>query len=123
MLPSLRVFVLVIRQRQHAHRQHARHAVSLRQQMALQAVGIAANELRLRLRALRYRIEVNALCAIERRRLDRFRAFRPGNGDGVVEVDRARRGFADVGALQAVLGEDQRLRRDWNVERFQTDAR
>ncbi len=117
--PSLCVIILVIRQRQHAHRQHARHAVCLRQQVALQAVGIAANELRLRLARLRDRIEVNALCRIERRRLDRFSALRPGNRDRVVEVNRARRRFADVGTLQAVLGEDERLRRGWNVERLQ----
>ena len=88
--PSLRVVVLVIRKRQHAHRQHARHAVGLRQQVALQAVGVAANELRLRPARLRYRVEVNALCGVQRRRFDRVCALRPRNGHRVVEINRSR---------------------------------
>ena len=118
-LPPLRVVVLVVRQRQHAHRQHARHAVGLRQQVALQAVGIAADELRLRAARLRYRVEVNALGRVERRRLDRVCALRPRNSNRVVEIHRARGGLADVRALQAVLGEHQRLGRGRNVERLQ----
>ena len=117
--PTLRVVVLIIRKRQHAHRQHARHAVGLRQQMALQAVGVAANELRLRPARLRYRVEVNALCGVQCRRLDRFCALRPGDGHRVVEINRPRCRLTDVRALQAVLRKHQRLGRGRDVERLQ----
>ena len=77
--------------------------------MALETIA-PADELRLRLALLAQGVELDALRAIEGNRLNGIRAFRPADGNRIVEVDRARRVFAYMAALQAVLGEDERLR-------------
>ena len=116
--PPLCVLVLVVRQRQLAHREEPGHAGGLRREVALEAIG-AANELRLLLRLLRDRIKLNSLGGVEHRRFHGIGALRPRDGYGVVEVNRPRRRLADVRALQAVLGKDERLRRGRDVERLQ----
>ena len=78
--------------------------------MALQIVAAAGKFWRL-LFQLAHRIELNALCAIEGN-CSMVSPLRPANRHGVVEVNRAWRLFGDVVALEAVLGEDERLRRE-----------
>ena len=116
--PATGVLVLVVRERQHAHHEQPGHAARLGREVTLKALG-GADELRFRLRLLRQRIEDDALGRVLRRDLQGIGARRPADGDGVVEVDRPWRRLADVCALQAVLGEDERLRRGRDVEHGQ----